>query len=76
MIRFTQDETYYSDNRSRDGDYEVDRGGYREGGTVCLGSRNLFFYVFIVCSFYLARLEDMANRRTLLKDERLSSKIE
>ena len=33
-------------------------------------------FVFIVCSFQLAWLEDMAKRRTLLKDEHLSPKIE
>ena len=33
-------------------------------------------FVFIVCSFQLAWLEDMAKRRTLLKDEYLSPKIE
>ena len=46
-------------------------------GTVCLGSRNKTkSFVFIVCSFYLAMLGDMAKRRTLLVDERLSPKIE
>ena len=38
--------------------------------------QDIFFYVFLVCSFYLARLKDMAKRRTLFKDERLSPKIQ
>ena len=33
-------------------------------------------FIFIVCSFRLARLEDMATRRTLFEDERQSPKIE
>ena len=40
------------------------------------GQEIKFSFVFIVCSFQLARLEDVAKRRTLLEDEHLSPKIE
>ena len=46
------------------------------GGIMSVWGQEIIFYlVFLVCSFYLARLEDMAKRRTLLENERLSSKI-
>ena len=44
--------------------------------TVCLGPRNNIFSRLLVCSFELAMLEDMAKRRALLEDERLSPTIE
>ena len=40
------------------------------------GQEITFSFVFLVCSLYLARLEDMAQRRTLLENERLSPKID
>ena len=44
--------------------------------TVCLGSTKYFFFRFPSLLLLLARLEDMAKRRTLLEDERLGPKIE